>query len=86
MNNNELMNLYTLAELAYKKHFEKNVDDKEYIFPENWYENKNYKLKIELISEAIKNNILIEDLPKYQDMVEGVKKELIKEKIKNNFV
>lgn len=86
MNNNELMNLYTLAELAYKKHFEKNMDNKEYIFPENWYENKNYKFKIELISEAIKNNTLIENIPKYQDMVEGVKKELVKDNKKYTII
>ena len=54
MNNNELLKLYTLAERAYQKQFENNIDNKEYLFPVNLYENKNYKLKIEVITEAIK--------------------------------
>ena len=84
MNNNELLKLYTLAEIAYQKQFENNIDNKEYLFPVNWYENKNYKLKIEVITEAIKENKLIENTKKYQEeMVEGVKRELIKDYKKN---
>lgn len=79
MDNDKLFQLYTLAELAYQKHFEKNIDNKEHLFPENWYENKNYKLKIEIITEAIKENKLIEYTQKYQEIVEGVQKKLIKE-------
>jgi len=79
MENDKLFQLYTLAELAYKKHFEKNIDNTEYLFPENWYESKNYKLKIEITTEAIKENNLIEDTKKYQEIIERVQKRLIKE-------
>jgi len=69
----KLLELYTLAELAYNKHFENMVEDKEYLYPEGWYERKNYILKIEIITEAIKNNVLIENTTKYQETIEGVK-------------
>lgn len=69
----KLLELYTLAELAYNKHFENRVEDKEFLYPEGWYERKNYRLKIEIITEAIKNNVLIENIPKYQEIIEGVK-------------
>ena len=39
--NNELFELYTLAELTYKKHFN-NLTDNE-LFPIGWYVNKNYQ-------------------------------------------
>ena len=70
---NKLFELYTLAELAYNKHFEKIVEDKENLYPLGWYERNNYKLKIEIITEAIKNNILIEDTQKYQELIKCVK-------------
>lgn len=79
MDNKKLLELYTLAEITYIKHFENKIENKEYLFPENWYENKNYKLKIEIITEAIKKNILIEYTQKYQDIIEGVKRTLVKE-------
>ena len=55
-------NLYVLAEMKYKK---ENAN-KENIFPKNWYSFKNYKLKIEIIVEALKNNILIEETEIYK--------------------
>lgn len=67
----KMFELYTLAELAYKKHFENSIGNEEYIFPESWYENKNYKLKVEILKESIQNNILIEKNPKYLEIVEG---------------
>lgn len=44
------LNLYVLAELGYKK---KHLDSKN-IFPFGWYSTKNYKLKVEIIAEALK--------------------------------
>lgn len=82
MNNNEqdkLLKLYTLAELAYQNHFENTTDNNDNLYPEGWYENKNYRLKIEIITDAIQSNTLIENTPKYQEMVEGVTRKLIKE-------
>lgn len=76
---NKLFKLYTLAELAYQNHFEKFNYDKEYLYPEGWYENTNYKEKIEIITESIKNNTLIENTVMYQNSIEGVKRLLVKE-------
>lgn len=74
MNNNmndKLFELYTLAELKYKKHFN-NVNDSE-LFPSSWYGNNNYQKKIEIICEAIKTNTLIVNTKSYLDIMEGVK-------------
>ena len=67
--NEDEFNLYVLAEGTYKKKF-LNQDD---IFPEDWYSNKNYHLKTEIIMEAVKNNIKIKDTKLYQeDFIEGI--------------
>lgn len=65
----ELLELYTLAEMRYQDHF-KNVDSED-LYPSNWYLNKNYKLKIEIIAEAIKNDTLIVNTKSYLKIVEG---------------
>ena len=63
-------NLYTIAELRYKEKYN-NMDD---IFPADWYSSYNYKLKTEIIAEAIKKNIPIEETNLYQDCFgEGIK-------------
>ena len=64
-----LFELYTLAELSYINQF-KNISDD--LFPEQWYENTNYKVKIEIMSEAIKTNTLIVNTQAYLKIVEGV--------------
>ena len=69
--NDKLFELYTLAELKYKRHFD-NVNDN-ILFPSNWYGNKNYQKKIEIICEAIKTNTLIVNTKSYLDITEGVK-------------
>lgn len=74
LNSNQMFKLYNLAEMAYEKHFENNFANKEYLYPEGWYSKQNYKLKIEIIAEAIKNNVIIENTSKYQETIEGVKK------------
>lgn len=56
------LNLYAIAELRYKE--EHNNDEN--IFPIGWYSSKNYKLKTEIIAEAIKKNITIENTELYQ--------------------
>lgn len=78
MNDNKILELYTLAEIAYEKKFQNSVDNAEKLYPEGWYANKNYKQKIEIITQAIKNNILIENTTEYQNFIEGVKSTLIK--------
>ena len=58
--------LYILMELNYLKENnrkpEQNNDD---LFPINWYKIKDYKLKTEIIYEAIKEKVKIEDTKKY---------------------
>lgn len=65
------LNLYIIAELKYK---EEHINEKdEDIFPVDWYSSKNYKLKTEIILEAIKNKIIIEDTNLYQTkFIEGL--------------
>jgi hypothetical protein len=62
--------LYVLAELRYKK--EHPGIENEDLFPADWYSNRNYKLKTEIIASAIKNNISIEEVPEYMNIKEGV--------------
>ena len=69
--NDKLFELYTLAELKYKRHFD-NVNDN-ILLPSGWYGNKNYQKKIEIICEAIKTNTLIVNTKSYLDIIEGVK-------------
>ena len=63
-------NLYLIAELTYTKKYE----NRNNLFPTDWYSRKNYKLKAEIIAEAIKKNIKIEDTNLYQTkFIEGIK-------------
>ena len=62
--------LYVLAELRYKDNF-KDLKDEE-IFPNDWYSSKNYKLKIEIILESLKENKLIKDTENYKKFQEHV--------------
>lgn len=74
LNNDKIFNLYTLSELYYQKHFQNQVNNIELLYPRGWYENKNYKKKIEIISEAIKTNTLIINTQGYKELLECVKK------------
>ena len=64
--------LYVLAELSYKKEHPELKEGQ--LFPIGWYSNNNYKLKNEIIAEAIKNKTIIENTPKYRLLLEGVRK------------
>lgn len=75
----KLFELYTVAELSYKKHF--NTTNERDLFPIEWYENKDYKSKIAIITEAIKTNTLIVNTPSYLNIIEGTVK--VKEKNSN---
>ena len=63
----KLFELYTLAEIAYNNHFKDLVEYTELLYPSDWYAKNNYKEKIQIIGEAIKQNQLIMDIPKYND-------------------
>ena len=63
-NNYDDKDLYTLAVLRYK---EENPNlDLDNLFSSDWNLNKNYKLKIEIIAEAIQNGITVEETDTYQ--------------------
>ena len=64
-------NLYVLAEIAYKKENE-NIDE-DNLFPIDWYSITNYKVKVEIIGEAIKEKKLIKDTTLYKNRLEGVR-------------
>ena len=70
---NKIFELYTLASMSYENYFKGMVEDKEELYPEGWHEKNNYKLKIEILVEAIKENQLIINTQKYQDTIEGIK-------------
>lgn len=55
----KLTKLYTLTEMKY---IEKNKEiPEEKLFPIDWYSTTNYIEKMKILSEAIKNNVLIKD-------------------------
>ena len=73
MNEDLDYNLYVLAEIAYKKEHE-NLTDEE-LFPFDWYSIRNYKSKIEIISEALKEKKLIKETILYNKRIEGIRDE-----------
>lgn len=68
MNNNDDydMHLYVMAELKYNANHSNEKD----IFPIDWYSITDYKDKVEIISEALKKNIRIEETELYQTRYE----------------
>ena len=69
--NKDDFNFYVVAELAYKKKYNKGDN----IFPFDWYSSQNYKLKTDILAEALKNNIKIADTELYQnEFIEGIKR------------
>ena len=65
----ELYNLYILSDLVYRKEFK---DSKEELYPYDWDSINNYKLKIEIINESIKNNLLISYTKRYKDYIRNL--------------
>ena len=56
--------LYVIATMRYKDaHPNLEKDD---LFPNDWNSNNNYHKKIEIIAEAIQNNILVKDTNLYK--------------------
>lgn len=71
--NDKLFRLYTLAIMNYEKKFQSKVNNIEELYPKKWNSYKDYKEKINIIGEAIKNNVLIKDTKSYQDYIIDVK-------------
>ena len=61
--------LYVLAELNYKKNYPNAKEDE--LYPMDWFKIKDYKLKNEIIAEAIRNNIFIKDTSKYLEFIKS---------------
>lgn len=73
MNDDLDYRLYVLAEIAYKEEHQDLEDEQ--IFPVDWYSITNYKVKVEIIGEALKENKLIIETKLYQNRIEGVRNE-----------
>ena len=58
--------LYTIAVSRYKE--ETPNLDLDNLFSSDWNLNKNYKLKIEIIAEAIQNGITVEETDTYKQV------------------
>lgn len=60
--------IYVMLEVNYLKELNKSIDDNnDDLFPFNWYRITNYKLKSEILFDAIKNKVKIIDTKKYKD-------------------
>lgn len=70
----KVIKLYTLAELAYEKKFINSVNNVQQLYPKNWYNNSNYLEKIEILSAAIKENKVIEKSSAYEKIVKKLKR------------
>ena len=64
--------LYVLAELNYKKSNPGVLEEN--LYPDDWFSINNYRLKNEIIAEAIRDKKLIKDTQKYQQAREDVRK------------
>lgn len=61
--------IYIMMEINYLKENNRKIEDNnEDLFPLNWYKITNYKLKTEILFEAIKNKTKIEETKKYINM------------------
>ena len=66
--------LYIIMETNYLKEINRNTtDDNNDIFPFNWYLSNNYKLKTEILYDAIKTKKKIIELEKYQTLLKEIK-------------
>ena len=69
----KIFKLYTLAIMNYEKKFIDRVNDIKDLYPSKWEVYLSYKARIEILADAIKNNVLIKDTKLYQDYIIDVK-------------
>ena len=65
MNENQLFKTYVEFELLYETKLKKK-NSLEELYPKKWYRIYDYQLKIDILKEALDNNVLIIDTSKYQ--------------------
>ena len=68
IDNKEMYNVYIISDLVYRKEFK---NSKEELYPYEWNSINNYKLKLEIINDAIRDNILINYTKKYKDYIKN---------------
>ena len=66
--NKEHFKLYVIAEMNYINKFTNYYEE---LFPDDWFTIKDYKLKIKILLNSIKNNILIKDSELYIQIKEN---------------
>jgi hypothetical protein len=66
--NKEHFKLYVIAEMNYINKFTNYYEE---LFPDDWFTIKDYKLKIKILLNCIKNNILIKDSELYIQIKEN---------------
>ncbi len=67
-NSFSIFNTYVMYELAYEENIKKQLGDVP-IFPKNWYRIGDYNIKIEILKDAIINNMLIKDSEKFKTFI-----------------
>jgi hypothetical protein len=61
--------IYIMMEINYLKENKRKLEDNnEDLFPLNWYKITDYKLKTEILHDAIKNKVKIKETKKYNNM------------------
>ena len=65
MDENQLFKTYVEYELLYEEKMKKKYNDSE-LYPKHWYRIFDYQRKIDILKEALDNNVLIIDTSKYQ--------------------
>lgn len=58
--------LYTILEMVYERHFKNMGVLEEVLYPLDWYDIKNYQVKIEVLRESLKTDTLIINTVYYQ--------------------
>ena len=65
MKENKLFDSYVAYELLYEENLGKKYSDIS-LFPNDWYRITDYQIKIDILLEAINNDLLIIDTNKYK--------------------
>lgn len=63
--NNSLFDIYTRLEIIYDSMFSNDNNQKNRLYPSDWYRNIDYNQKIRILGEAIKEKIKIENTKEY---------------------
>ena len=63
----------TILEVKYNKKFKDKIkNDKKELYPSQWFSIKNNKFKMDVLNEAVENNVLIKDTKLFVNGLEKV--------------